>query len=349
VKRTLQTTAGIATLVVACAVATAAQAQRVQVVPNESARRVDITIDGKPFTSYIWPARLKKPVLFPLRSAKGTVVTRGYPLEPRKNERVDHPHHVGLWMNHGDVNGLDFWNNSDEITGDRAAHMRTIVHRRIVEAKGGADRGDLTVETEWLEPDGKALLKEQTHFVFRGTPDARVIDRTTTLTALGKKVVFKDNKEAFFGMRVARELELPYDKAEKLTDENGKPTPKPVMDNTGVSGMYTSSEGKTGDDVWGTRGRWMMLTGTVKNDAVTVSILDNPSNPNFPTFWHARGYGLFAANPLGEKVLPEGKKDFDLTLEPGKSVTFHYRVLILEGKATPEDIEKRYRQFSKEK
>src|SRR3954465_6500053 len=88
---------------------------RIQVVPNDAARRVDITIDGKPFTSYIYPATLKKPTLFPLRSAAGTVVTRGFPLEPRKGERVDHPHHVGLWLNHGDVNGFDFWKNSQAL------------------------------------------------------------------------------------------------------------------------------------------------------------------------------------------------------------------------------------------
>lgn len=345
--RTLRLPPGIAVIAAACVLAGAAQAQRVQVVPNEAARRVDITIDGKPFTSYIWPEVLKKPVLFPLRSAKGVVVTRGYPLESRKNERVDHPHHVGLWLNHGDVNGLDFWNNSDQIRGDRAAKMGTILHRRIVDAKGGNDHGDLTVETEWVTPEGKPLLKEQTHFAFRGTASSRTIDRTTTLTALSERVVFKDNKEAFFGMRVARELELPYDKAEVLTDETGKPAPKPVKDNTGVSGMYTSSEGKTGDAVWGTRARWMMLTGTIQNNPVTVAILDNPKNPNFPTFWHARGYGLFAANPLGEKVLPEGKKDFDLTLEPGKSATFTYRVVILDGQAQPQDVEKAYKEFAK--
>jgi hypothetical protein len=347
VNRTLRLPPGIAVIVAACVLAGAAQTQRVQVVPNEAARRVDITIDGKPFTSYIWPEVLKKPVLFPLRSAKGMLVTRGYPLESRPNERVDHPHHVGLWLNHGDVNGLDFWNNSDEIRGDRAAKMGTVFHRRIVDAKGGNDQGDLTVETEWVTPEGKPLLKEQTHFVFRGTASSRAIDRTTTLTALTERVVFKDNKEAFFGMRVARELELPYDKAEVLTDANGKPTPKPVKDNTGVSGMYTSSEGKTGDAVWGTRARWMMLTGTIQNNPVTVAILDDPKNPNFPTFWHARGYGLFAANPLGEKVLPEGKKDFDLTLEPGKSATFTYRIVILDGQTQPQDVEKAYKEFVK--
>jgi methane monooxygenase PmoA-like len=334
-------------LVVAFLAGAAAQTQRIQIVPNEAGRRVDVTIDGKPFTSYIWPTTLKKPTLFPLRSAKGTIVTRGYPLEPRKGERVDHPHHAGLWLNHGDVNGLDFWNNSDAIKPEQASKYGTIAHRRVVQAKGGKDRGDLVVETDWLKPDGTALLKEHTAFVFRGDAASRTIDRITTLTALGEKVIFKDNKEAFFGMRVARGLELPYDKAEVLVGEDGKPTPKPVKDNTGVGGMYTSSEGLTGDDVWGKRARWMMLTGTVDKEPVTLAILDTPSNPNFPAFWHARGYGLFAINPLGEKVLPEGKKDFDLTLEPGKSVTFHYRVVILDGTAKSDHIEKAYQAFSK--
>lgn len=336
-------------LVVGLLVGAAAQAPRIQVTPNEAGRRVDITIDGKPFTSYIWPTTLKKPTLFPLRSASGTIVTRGYPLEPRKNERVDHPHHVGLWLNHGDVNGLDFWNNSDAIKPEQQPHMGTILHKKIVEAKGGKDSGSLTVETEWIKPDSTPLLKEQTQFVFRGDAKSRTIDRTTTLTALGEKVVFKDNKEAFFGMRVARELELPYDKAEVLTDESGKPTPKPVKDNTGVSGQYTSSEGLQGDKVWGTRGRWMMLTGTVSGEPVTIALLDNPANPDFPTYWHARGYGLFAANPLGASVLTDGKQTFDLTLEPGKSTTFHFRVLILGGAAKPEDIEKAYQEFAPQK
>ena len=326
----------------------AADGQRVTVTPNEAAGRVDVTIDGKPFTSYIWPTTLKKPVLYPLRTAKGTIVTRGYPLDPRKGERIDHRHHVGMWFNHGDVNGLDFWNNSDAIKPEQQPKMGTVVHRRIVAAKGGQDSGTLVVETDWLKPDGNALVKEHTEFVFRGDAESRTIDRTTTLTALGEKVIFKDNKEAFYGMRVARELELPYDKAEVLTDASGKATSKPIMDNTGVSGMYTSSEGLQGDAVWGQRAHWMMLTGTVQNEPVTIAMLDMPSNPNFPAFWHARGYGLFAINPLGEKVLPGGgKRDFDLTLEPGKSATFHYRVLILGGTAKPADIEKAYQAFAK--
>jgi hypothetical protein len=318
----------------------------VDVKVNEAGKRVDITIDGKPFTSYIWPSTLKKPVLYPLRTAKGTIVTRGFPLDPRQGERVDHPHHVGLWLNHGDVNGLDFWNNSDAIPAAQAPKMGTIYHQRIVSAKSGATEGELTVETAWMAHDNKQLLKETTRFVFRGGADSRTIDRITTLTALDTRVVFKDNKEAFFGMRVARGLEQPADKPEVFTDASGKATPVPVLDNTGVTGKYISSEGKQGDDVWGTRGKWNMLGGTVDGETLTLAILDHPSNPGYPTHWHARGYGLFAANPLGNEVFKE--PPFNLTLEPGTSVTFKYRVLILGGPSTPDRIERESKAFAQE-
>ncbi len=327
-------------------VGSAAAQSQVQVVPNEAARRVDVTVDGQPFTSYIWPTSLKKPVLFPIRTAKGTLVTRGFPLEPRKGERVDHPHHVGLWFNHGDVNGLDFWNNSDAIPADRVNKMGTIVHQKVVDAKGGAGQGELTVETEWHKPDGSTLLQERTSFVFRADGTSRTIDRITTLTALAERVVFKDNKEGVIGMRVTRALEQPATQAEKFTDASGKATTVAVLDNTGVTGQYTSSEGLKGDAVWGTRGRWTMLTGTVESEPVTLVMLDHPSNPGFPTYWHARGYGLFAANPMGEKVFTEGEKELDVTIEPGKSIEFRHRILILSGQATADAIERQYRAFT---
>ena len=86
------------------------------IIPADKDRKVDIYIDGKHFTSYIYPTSLDKPVLFPLKTSKGTLISRGFPLESRSGERVDHPHHVGLWFNYGDVNGLDFWNNSYAIS-----------------------------------------------------------------------------------------------------------------------------------------------------------------------------------------------------------------------------------------
>lgn len=317
----------------------------VEVKVNEAATRVDVTIDGKPFTSYIWPTTLKKPVLYPIRAASGAIVTRGFPLDPRKGERVDHPHHVGLWLNHGDVNGLDFWNNSDAIKPNQAPKMGTVVHRKIVAAKSGADKGELTVETAWMTPDNKQLLKETTQFVFRGGGSSRTIDRITTLTALDQQVVFKDSKEGFLGMRMTRALEQPALKPEVFTDASGRPTAVPVLDNTGVTGKYLSSEGKEGDAVWSTRAKWTLLGGEIEGKPVTVAILDHPSNVGYPTHWHARGYGLFAANPLGDSQFTKAKP-FDYTLAPGKSVTFKYRVLVLDGKATAEHIERESRAFS---
>jgi hypothetical protein len=321
-------------------------AKGIQVVANEGGRRVDVTIDGKPFTSYIYPDTLKKPVLYPLRTASGTLVTRGFPLDPRPRERFDHPHHVGLWFNHGDVNGLDFWNNSYDIPAERAPKMGTIRHKRVVEAKSGADRGELAVEMEWLTADGVALLHETTRFIFRGASDARSVDRITTLTALDRRVVFRDNKEGTLGLRVTRELEQPADKPELFTDASGKATAVPVLDNTGVTGLYTSSEGLKGDAVWGTRGRWCMLAGKIGAEPVTIAMLDHPSNPNSPTYWHARGYGLFSANVFGRKVFDPKQEELTLTLEPGKSVTYRHRVLILGTPATPESIEREFKTFA---
>jgi hypothetical protein len=323
-----------------------AGAKGVQVVANDSGRRVDVTIDGKPFTSYIYPESLKKPVLYPILTASGTPVTRGFPLEPRPRERFDHPHHVGLWFNHGDVNGLDFWNNSTSIPAARAPKMGTIRHKRVVAATGGADRGELVVEMEWVTPDGVALLREDTRFVFRGTGEGRSVDRVTTLTALDQKVVLRDNKEGSLGLRVARELEQPGTKPELFTDASGKVTKVPVLDNTGVTGLYTSSEGLKGDAVWGTRGRWCMLSGKIGTEPVTLAMLDHPSNPNAPTYWHARGYGLFAANVIGRKVFDPKQEELVVTLEPGKSITYRHRVLVLGTAATPEAIEREFKAFA---
>jgi Family of unknown function (DUF6807) len=320
----------------------------VKVLPDEAARKVDVLIDGKPFTSYIWPTSIKKPVLYPIRTAKGTIVTRGWPLDPRPGERVDHPHHVGLWLNYENVNGLDFWNNSEAIKPADAPKMGTIVHRRIVDAKSGADRGELVTESDWVNHDGKALLHERTQFVFAGGASVRRIDRVTTLTAADERVVFADAKDGMLGLRVARQLEQPSKTPEVFTDAAGRSTAVPVLDNKGVTGEYISSEGLKGDAVWSTRGRWTLLHGTIENEPVTIAILDHPSNPGFPTYWHARGYGLFAANPLGQKAFSNGKQELNFSLPPGASARFRYRVLILSNAPTPEIIEREYQMFAQE-
>ncbi len=340
------------TLIVLMMFAVCASAQKsekgVRVVKNEAARRVDVLVDGQPFTSYIWPETLTKPVLYPLRTSRGTVVTRGFPLEPRAGERVDHPHHSGLWFNYGNVNGIDFWNNSTAVSAEQRSKMGDIRQRRISRTKDGKDSGELDVETDWIMPDGQIILHEVTTFIFHAAPKLRAIDRITTLTALDKRVVFRDDKEGMIGMRVRRELEQPSNEPQVFTDASGRPTTVKALDNTGVSGSYRSSEGKTGDAVWGTRGRWTMLSGKVGEEAVTLAILDHPKNTGYPTYWHARGYGLFAANPLGQEVFSNGKEKLNFTLEPKQSATFRYRVLIVSGATSSEQIETQYKRFVSE-
>jgi len=318
----------------------------VTITPNEAARRVDIAIGGQPFTSYIWPERVKKPVLDPIRSAKGTIVTRGWPLNPRPGERVDHPHHVGLWFNYESVNGVDFWNNSDALKPDEAAKMGTIVHRRIASARGGADRGELVTDSEWVLPGGKTLMRERTEFVFSGDATTRTIERIATLDALDERVVFADAKDGMLGMRVARQLEQPSNEPLVFTDIAGRATAVPVMGNTGITGEYRSSEGKKGDAVWGTRGRWTMLTGKINDGAITIAMIDHPKNPGFPTYWHARGYGLFAANPLGQRVFSEGRETLNFTIEPRASATFRYRIVIVDGTATADRLDREFSTFA---
>jgi hypothetical protein len=331
-----------------CGVAAAEEAPlpRVEVREDREARRVEVTVDGQPFTAYVWPDRLAKPVVYPIRTAHGTLVTRGFPLDPRPGERVDHPHQVGFWFNFGDVNGVDFWGNSEAIGPDERARMGEIRHRKIVTLRSGSGQGELEALSEWLLPGGTAGLDEQTRFVFRAASGSRSIDRLATLTAKGAKVTFGDTKEGMLGLRVARALEHPADKPEVFTDASGQPTPVPVLDNAGVSGVYTSSEGLTGDAVWGTRARWMALAGRVGDEAVTLLLLDHPKNPGHPTYWHARGYGLFAANPFGAKAFTNGKAEATTySLDAGARARFRHRLVILAGPFSAAKAEAAWQAF----
>lgn len=329
-----------------------AKKERIQLINRGQERRVDVLIDGKLFTSYLYPETIKKPVLYPLRTASGTLVTRGFPLAPRPGERVDHPHHVGLWFNYGDVNGLDFWNNSDSIQPEKRKEYGTIRHRKVNRLINGDESATLEVSMDWLSPEGKVLLREDTRFVFRGSDPKqkrgyRSVDRITTLTALEEEVFLKDNKEGLMALRVSRALEQPSDKPEIFTDASGRPTAVPVMNNEGVTGLYRSSTGLEGDAVWGTRASWVSLSGQIGAEPVTLSIFDNPANVGYPTYWHARGYGLFAANNLGQKALSEGKEELNFRLPAGKSVTFRHRIAIYSGsKPGDQELNVEAAQFS---
>lgn len=327
-----------------------AKKQRFAITEDKSAKRIDITVDGKPFTSYIYPDTIMKPVLYPLHTSEGTLITRGWPIAPRPGERVDHPHHIGMWFNYGNVNGLDFWNNSTAIPTEKKKEYGTIKHAQVNNMKAYADHADLEVTCYWQKPDGTPILKEDTRYRFAEEGHERSIERITTLTALKEEVHFTDNKEGLIGIRLARELEHPSEESVSFTDANGNITEVAKLDNEKVTGKYRSSEGLEGDSVWGTRGKWVNLNGQIEQEPISLVILDHPDNVGYPTYWHARGYGLFAANPLGQSALSGGKDTLNYALPAGKSVTFKYKVLIHSGShLTDSQVNKAFDVFAKEK
>jgi hypothetical protein len=304
---------------------------QVNVVANEPSRRVDVTIDGKAFTSYVWPTSLMKPVLYPLVTDEGVTVTRGYPLAPLPGERVDHPHHAGLWFDYGNVNGFDFWNNSDAIKPEEKHKYGTIRQVGIVSTKSGNDIGELVVDSIWQTGEGKDILKQRAKYTFAKRKNARMIELDVTLEALDH-IIFNDDKEGLLGMRVASWLESPEEKGGIFMDANGKATKVDAVPNSTATGVYETSEGVKGLAVWSTRGRWCTLTGhNPEGKSVTVAMIDEPRNPGYPTYWHARGYGLFGANPLGASIFDPKAPKFSYTIDKGKTAEFKYRVLLYSG------------------
>jgi hypothetical protein len=297
-------------------------------------RKVEVYIEGKHFTSFIYPNDMEKPVLFPILTASGKAITRGYPIEPRAFERTDHPHHVGLWFNFGDVNGLDFWNNSFAIKPENKHKYGTIHFKEIVNQDQNASR--LVTKSEWVDNENSTLIEEETSFIFSGDSTLRSIERITNLKAV-QEITFKENKEGLFGLRVDRAFEEPSKEAGEFLDANGIVTSTPVLNNEGVNGIYRNAEGITGGAAWGKRSAWVALRTEKEGEIITIVMIDHPENQNYPAWWHARGYGLFAVNNLGGRAFDEKADPVLLELDPGENLIFKHK-LVIGGDLTDEEI-----------
>jgi hypothetical protein len=301
-----------------------------EIKQDPTEKRVEVMYNGFLLTAYQYADSLFKPVLYPIYSTGDVRITRDYPLVITPGERGDHPHHIGLFMTHQSVNGFDFWNMSTNIKPKDRPRYGHIEHVSVKEAKGDKKGAKLVTEANWKSNDGQQQLAETTTFLFKVSKNDFVIDRVTTLTANNKDVVFKDMKDAFLGIRLARELEQPSDVKDRMVQVDGS-LGEPQLSKDGPTGLYRNSEGVTGDATWGKRARWMCMDGTKNGKQLTIAILDHPKNIEYPSYWHARGYGLFAVNPLGKEVFSEDKTPLNLTLKKGESVTFRYRIIIHEG------------------
>lgn len=308
---------------------------------------INVYVDGSLFTTYRYSTDVEKPFLYPVNAPNGSVITRGFPLEARKGERVDHPHQVGLWFNHGNINGLDFWNNSSAIPADKKDAYGHIEVKKIIRAESGKN-GILEVEADWKDNKGNVVLTENVKYIISGDKTSRIIDHISTLTATNSTVTITDNKEGLFAIRVDRAFEMPSNESLIFTDEKGNPTTVKATDNTGVTGMYTSSQRLKGDAVWGTRNDWVYLEGIKDNTPIAFGIFDHPGNPGYPAYAHARGYGLFSINNLGQNAYDPKQEKKIWNLAPGESLTLRHRFYVQSGVLmTPEKADKIFKEFSK--
>ena len=318
-----------------------------KVIQVKGQKKIDVFAGNHLLTSFLYPDTLEKPVLYPIYTSDGKAVTRGFPLNTEPDDPTDHPHHLGLWFNFENVNGIDFWNNSYAIPSEKKHLYGWIKTDSVVHIKSGK-KGEIQYSAEWTDQRNHILLREETTYSFKTINHHAIIDRKTTLKA-DTTVLFKDSKDGMLGLRVAHQLQMPIYKEQKFADDKGNITIVKA-DSVIPTGNYITSENKTGNEAWGTRGKWCKLYGKMGNDSVSIVMIDHPGNPNYPTFWFTRGYGLFAANPLGERIFTNGSSAKNLHLEKGESVTFQYRIVIDNHKnsISSSEIDKLVKDFYRE-
>lgn len=270
---------------------------------EESSDGVTVKVDGKLFTRY-WLKSGAKPILWPLIDAYGNEVTRAYPVvaDGRTGESEDHPHHRSVWFTHGDVNGVSFWHENGK--------HGTIVHREFRKLEEGS-RAVISAVNNWLGPEGTKFCEDTRTFTFGTDEDTRWFDVDITVAATAGPVRFGDTKEGSFGIRVAGTM--------KETAERG--------------GRLVNHRGQASTAAWGQQAAWVDYHGPVGGNVVGIAILNHPRSFRYPTHWHVRPYGLFAANPFGLRDFAGRKNQIDGSheLKVGESFNLHYRVLIHKG------------------
>ncbi len=327
-------------LFVVLGTAIAQAAPKVDFVKSDN--KIDVMIGGDIFTSYIYGDERPKPSLIHLKTPSGIEVSRRYPVTKLEGGSDDHAHHVGLFFTVDKVNGTNFWNNT--------SNSPQIKHIETKKAEGGDGKGTLSTLSQWINKQGEVVLEDTRTMIFlAGQNEGEyAIDFSIDLTAKADKVVFEDTEEGVFAIRLSDYLREPKKKGPVV--EAGKEIPAQSV--LGTSMYFSSNGDKTAKEVWGKRAKWVAIQGVKDNKVVGVAILNHPQSLNYPTYWHARNYGLFSANPLGQADFQKERKinpvtPLNLTLTKDQTAHFRFMVIVFEGIKTQEQIEQRFKDFEK--
>lgn len=292
---------------------------KVQVTPGDEPNTLKVTIFDKLFTVYHYGPEWKKPFLWPLISEGDVTITRDYPMNPEGTPR-DHPHHKSFWTAYGDVNGVDVWTEG-EGTG----------YQKVEEVSYGSGDayGWILSKNKWYDKDGKYLITEIREYRFYATSEKkRLFDAEVTFNAEENDVLFKDTKEG--GIVSAR-----------------------MNAEISAKGVITIASGETSEDkVWGKPSPWCDYSAELTNVGWRgLAIFDHPQNLRYPTSWHVRKYGLFAANCFGyshfrekdyNKNLPENG---DYLIKKGEPLKFKYRMYVHTGDVEKAMVKEQARAF----
>lgn len=291
------------------------------------ARAADFTVEksdeglvimqgGKLVTEYIAKSGAK-PILWPIVGPTGKELTRGWPMRDAASfEKQDHPHHRSLWFTHGSVNGIDFWSESGK--------NGTIVHKEFLKHDGG-ETAIVIATSEWLSPDGKKVCEDERTVRVGASGDNRYIDFDVTVKATEGPVTFEETKEGSFGVRVHETM--------KVDAKQG--------------GKLVNSQGQANGDAWSKPAAWVDYYGPVDGETLGIAIFNHPTSFRYPTTWHVRTYGLFAANPFGGKDFKAADKYGSHTIEKGGSMTLRYRVLLHKGTTEEAKIKEAFAEYAK--
>ncbi len=282
---------------------------------------IAIEIGGKPFIT----ERVNdgpKPYYYPVIGPTGTPITRGYPMEPGATDDKDHPHQRSMWFTHGNVNGFDFW--ASDPLNKPSPKYGTIKETARTTAVEGPVVGVVRTTDDWLGPDGKKVCEDERVLTVYKTRTHRVFDFDVAVKATAGPVTFGDTKEGMFGLRIASTMDV---KAKK-------------------GGKITNAEGITDVAAWGKASPWVDYTGPVEGETLGVAILNHPESFRYPTTWHVRDYGLFAANPFGWHDFGL-KKSGEHTVPAGESIRFRYRVILHSGDTDSARVPQAFESYAK--
>lgn len=260
---------------------------------HHEAGQVRILVGGKPIARYVYRDEdVSRPYFCDLREPGGVQVTRTYPPVEGKDPTDHGTFHPGLWLAFGDLNGSDFWRNKA-----RVEHVQY----------GGPgvvrDASRFAVKNRYLSEAGQPLGTEVCRVAAWSRPAGTLLLIDSELTPAGEELVFGDQEEMGLGVRLA--------------------TPLIVT----KGGRIRSSEGKENEKgIRGTNAAWVDYSGVVDGRRVGVTLMPDPENFR-PSWYHARDYGLLAANPFGRNALTGGEKSA-VVVKKGDMLRLRFGVLL---------------------